>query len=159
MLPLVGDLDFSKYFGFAFRVTSVVAIIMFLDTLFKNLIKIYSTKFDILKTSGGIAQGVIRGVVYGIGLLILVDSFGISITPILASLGVGSLAIALALQPTLENFFAGIQIVIDKPIKVGQFVKLESGEGGYIVKIGWRSTWLRMLQNKLVQVMAALWGL
>jgi len=128
MLPLDGDLEFAKYFGIALRVTSIVAVIMFLDTLFKNLIKVYSAKSDILKTSGGIAQGLVRGIVYGIGFLILIDSFGISITPILASLGVGSLAIALALQPTLENFFAGIQIVIDKPIMVGQFVKLDSGE-------------------------------
>jgi small-conductance mechanosensitive channel len=74
----------------------------------------------------------------------------VSITPILASLGVGSLAIALALQPTLENFFAGIQLIIDKPIQVGQFVKLESGEEGYVHKIGWRSTWVRMLANNMV---------
>jgi len=85
-------------------------------------------------------------------MLILLDSFGVSITPILASLGVGSLAVALALQPTLENFFSGIQLIVDKPIAVGQFIRLESGEEGYVEKIGWRSTWVRMLPNNVVVI-------
>ena len=86
------------------------------------------------------------------GLLILMDSFGVSITPLLASLGIGSLAVALALQPTLENFFSGIQIIVDKPIKIGQFIKLDSGEEGYVAKVGWRSTWIRMLPNNVVVI-------
>ncbi len=90
--------------------------------------------------------------VFGIGFLVLLDSFGISITPIMASLGIGSLAVALALQPTLENFFSGVQIVVDKPITVGQFVQLDSGEEGYVEKIGWRSTWVRMLANNVVVI-------
>jgi small-conductance mechanosensitive channel len=75
---------------------------------------------------------------------------GVSITPIIASLGVGSLAVALALQPVLENFFSGISILMDKPIKVGHFISLDSGEEGYVVKIGWRSTWVRVLPNNIV---------
>jgi len=45
-----------------------------------------------------------------------------------------------------------VQLVIDKPIKVGQFVKLDSGEEGYVHKIGWRSTWVRMLPNNVVVI-------
>ena len=127
-------------------------MIVFFDKLLRNLIHTYSNKIEVLKTSGNVAQVIIRVAVFGLGLLILMDSFGISITPIIASLGVGSLAIALALQPTLENFFAGIQLVVDKPIKVGQFVKLDSGEEGYVHKIGWRSTWVRMLPNNVVVI-------
>jgi len=85
-----------------------------------------------------------------IGLLIILDSFGISITPILASLGIGSLAVALALQPTLENLFSGAQLIVDKPVELGQFIRLESGEEGYVEKIGWRSTWVRMLPNNMI---------
>ncbi len=67
-------------------------------------------------------------------------------------MGVGSLAVALALQPTLENFFSGVQLIMDKPIKVGHFVKLDSGEEGYVHKIGWRSTWVRMPSNNVVVI-------
>jgi small-conductance mechanosensitive channel len=97
-----------------------------------------------------VAQGFVRVIVIGLGLLILLDSFGVSITPVLASLGIGSLAVALALQPTLENFFSGIQLVMDEPVKVGQFIQLESGEEGYVHKVGWRSTWIHMLPNNMV---------
>ena len=150
--PISKEAELTTYFLIALKATTVVAVVLFFDRLLRNLIQTYTHKVDILKTSGGIAQGFIRVIVIGLGLLILLDSFGVSITPVLASLGIGSLAVALALQPTLENFFSGIQIVIDKPVKVGQFIKLDSGEEGYVHKIGWRSTWVRMLPNNTVVI-------
>jgi len=65
--------------------------------------------------------------VFGIGALILLGTLGISVTPFIASLGITSLAAALALQPTLENFFSGVQLVIDKPIRAGDYIELDSG--------------------------------
>ncbi len=150
--PILTDSDLSRFVIVALKTTTILAIILFLDRFFNNLIHVYSRKVDILKTSGGVARGFVRIIVMALGLLILMDSFGVSITPILASLGIGSLAVALALQPTLENFFSGIQIVIDKPVKVGQFIKLDSGEEGYVERVGWRSTWVRMLQNNVVVI-------
>ena len=148
--PLSTEDGFMHYFVIGFKVTTVIAIIMFLDKFLQNLLRVYGHKIEALRDTGKITQGFVRAIVIGLGALMLLDSFGVSITPILASLGIGSLAIALALQPTLENFFAGIQIVIDKPLKLGQFVKLDSGEEGYVEKIGWRSTWVRMLPNNVV---------
>ncbi|MBU4589502.1 MAG: mechanosensitive ion channel family protein [Candidatus Omnitrophica bacterium] len=150
--PILTDSDLSRLIIVALKTTAILAIVLFLDRLFNNLIHVYSRKVNILKTSGGVARGFVRIIVMALGLLILLDSFGVSITPILASLGIGSLAVALALQPTLENFFSGIQIVIDKPVKVGQFIKLDSGEEGYVERVGWRSTWVRMLQNNVVVI-------
>ncbi|MFH1310368.1 MAG: mechanosensitive ion channel family protein [Candidatus Omnitrophota bacterium] len=142
--------ELLKFVDLAFKVTAIIAVIIFTDRLFRGIINTYSEKFPILRGSSGVVHVVVRAVVMGLGVLILLDNFGISITPILASLGIGSLAVALALQPTLENFFSGIQIVVDKPVSVGQFIKLESGEEGYVEKIGWRSTWVRMLPNNVV---------
>ncbi len=139
-------------FVVAFKAATIIAIALFMDRFLNGLLHEYSTKIEILKTSGAIVRGFVRLVVIGLGLLILLDSFGVSITPILASLGIGSLAVALALQPTLENFFAGLQILIDKPVQLGQFIKLESGEEGYVHKIGWRSTWVYTLSNNMVVV-------
>jgi len=144
--------DLLKWVGVAFKATTIIAVIIFFDRLFKGVLDTYSHRIRLLETSKGMMHGVIRAIVMGLGLLILLDSFGVSITPILASLGVGSLAIALALQPTLENFFAGIQLLVDKPISIGQFIKLDSGEEGYVHKIGWRSTWVRMLPNNVVVI-------
>jgi small-conductance mechanosensitive channel len=144
--------ELLAFVDIAFKVTTIIAVILFVDRLFRGLIDVYSSKIPILKDSGGVMRMVVRVVVLGLGGLILLDSFGVSITPVLASLGIGSLALALALQPTLENFFSGIEILIDKPVIVGQFVKLESGEEGCVEKIGWRSTRVRVLPNNIIVV-------
>ncbi len=150
--PIDQGSELTMYFLMGLKTITIVAVILFLDKISSNLIHTYSNKIDILKTSGGVVRGFVRIIVIALGVLILLDSFGVSITPILASLGIGSLAVALALQPTLENLFAGIQIIIDKPIKIGQFVKLDSGEEGYVEKVGWRSSWIRMLPNNVVVI-------
>jgi len=65
---------------------------------------------------------------------------------------VGSVAVALALQETLSNFFAGFYLLADRPVATGDYIKLDSGQEGYVVGIGWRSTSLRTLSNNLVVV-------
>ncbi|MBI5149943.1 MAG: mechanosensitive ion channel [Candidatus Omnitrophica bacterium] len=150
LIPYATHAGLTNDFLVAFKAVTVVAIVLFTERALTRIIYEYADKVEILKSSGGIVRGFMRLAVIGIGLLVLLDSFGVSVTPVLASLGIGSLAVALALQPTLENLFAGIQIVIDKPIHVGHFIKLESGEEGYVHKIGWRSTWVRLLSNNIV---------
>lgn len=140
----------AHYFPVIFKAVLIVSLVIFMERFLIHVIQEYSERVEILRSSGGFIRGVTRVVVVGLGLLVLLDSFGISVTPVLASLGIGSLAVALALQPTLENLFAGVQIVIDKPIQVGHFIKLESGEEGYVHKIGWRSTWIRLLPDNMV---------
>src|SRR5262249_44122349 len=81
----------------------------------------------------GLGQSVARRVVYCVGLLVLLAALGIQITPILAALGVGGLAVALALQDTLSNLFAGIHLLADKPIRVGDYVKVADTAEGHVV--------------------------
>ena len=100
----------------------------------------------------GLAQTVVKVSVLAIGGLILLGELGVAITPVLTALGVGGLAVALALQDTLSNLFAGVHLLADKPIRVGDFVRLESGIEGFVTDIGWRSTRIRMLPNNLVIV-------
>ena len=99
-----------------------------------------------------ITENIIRIVVYGVGILIILNQFGISIAPILATLGVGGLAVALGLKDTLANFFAGLHIVATKQIRVGDYLKLSSGEEGYVHDISWRTTKIRTLAENLVLV-------
>lgn len=126
------------------------ALVFFADRFLVGLIQTYANSSDVLRTSQGIIAGLVRGLVLGIGLLIALGTLGIAITPIVASLGITSLAVALALQPTLTNFFSGMQLVIDKPIRVGDYIELDSGEQGFVEKIGWRTTWIKMLPNNIV---------
>jgi small-conductance mechanosensitive channel len=100
----------------------------------------------------GLAQTSVRLTVLLLGGLVLLGVLGIEITPILTALGVGGLAVALALQDTLSNLFAGIHLLADKPIRVGDYVKIADDIEGYVVDVGWRSTRVRMLQNNVVVV-------
>lgn len=150
MLPLILNGKLTNSFVVVFKAVTIVAVILFIDKFIHGLLKEYDQKLTIFKSSGDIIRGLVRGLVIGLGVLILLDSFGVSITPIIASLGIGSLAIALAIQPTMENLFAGFQVVIDKPFLIGHFVMLESGEEGYVVKIGWHSTWVKKLDNNVI---------
>ncbi|HKA33834.1 MAG TPA: mechanosensitive ion channel family protein, partial [Candidatus Binatia bacterium] len=95
---------------------------------------------------------VIKIVMVAVGAMLLLDNLGVSLTPILTTLGIGSLAVAIGLQDTLGNFFAGLYLKVDRPIDIGHYIKLQSGEEGYVVRIGWRSTRIRMLPNNMVIV-------
>jgi small-conductance mechanosensitive channel len=79
-----------------------------------------------------------RIVIFGIGILVILHSLGISIAPLLTALGIGGLAVALALQDTLSNLFAGLHILMTRQIKPGDYIRLESGEEGFVVDITWR---------------------
>ena len=91
-------------------------------------------------------------VMVAVGAMLLLDNLGISLTPILTTLGIGSLAVAIGLQDTLGNFFAGLYLKVDRPVDIGHYIKLQSGEEGYVERIGWRSTRIRMLPNNMVVV-------
>src|SRR4029079_18605703 len=100
----------------------------------------------------GLARAAVRVFVLVIGGLILLDVLGVKITPLLTSLGVGGLAVALALQDSLSNLFAGVHLLADRPIRVGDYVKIADSVEGHVVDIGWRSTRVRMLQNIVVTI-------
>jgi len=85
-----------------------------------------------------------------LGILLTLGAFGLKITPILTALGVGGLAVALALQDTLSNLFAGFYIAVAGQIRVSDYIKLSTGEEGYVTDITWRSTAVRGLTNNLV---------
>jgi len=100
----------------------------------------------------GLTRTITRLAVLATGLLILLAYLKISITPMLTALGIGGLAVALALQNTLANFFAGLHILVERPIFVGDFIRLESGQEGVVTDIGWRTTRIRTLSANMVVV-------
>jgi small-conductance mechanosensitive channel len=99
-----------------------------------------------------LSRNVLRAAVLGIGTLLVLSNLGVEITPLLTALGVGSLAVALALQSTLSNLFAGLHISVAKPVRVGDFVELEGGVQGFVMDIGWRATKVRELSNNVIVV-------
>src|SRR3990172_10401762 len=123
-----------------------------LANLISKLIQYAIENRELPLPATGLSRTVIKAVVLTIGILIILSSLGISITPLITALGVGGLAVALALQDTLSNLFAGIHILVERPVRVGDYIKLSSGEEGYVMDIGWRTTRIKMLANNVIIV-------
>jgi len=135
---------------------TTVAILFSVTIFFANalgeFVVSYTAKYSETLPSTSIFRNITRLVILIIGFLIILQRIGISISPLLTALGVGGLAVALALQDTLSNLFAGIHILVSKQVRPGDFIKLETGEEGYVVDISWRNTTIRMLPNNLVVI-------
>jgi len=130
----------------------ILTVTMAASRIGSGLLARYTTDAGAAVTTTSLTQNVARIGIFGCGILLILSNLGISITPLLTALGVGSLAVALALQPTLSNLFAGIHITLAKPIRVGDFIELESGQQGFVEDIGWRATRIRALPNNLFLV-------
>ncbi|MFF0061279.1 mechanosensitive ion channel family protein [Streptomyces sp. NPDC005279] len=100
--------------------------------------------------SATIFVNITRVVVLAMGFLVVLETLGVSIAPLLTALGVGGLAVALALQDTLANLFAGVHILASRTVQPGDYIRLSSGEEGYVVDINWRNTVVRQLSSNLV---------
>lgn len=130
----------------------ILSVTLVLANILVGFVNLYSRKVGGGLLSTSMFPNITRILVFIIGILIIMQSLGISIAPILTALGVGGLAVALALQETLSNLFAGIQMIASKQIKPGDYVKLNSGEEGYVSDITWRFTTIRALPNNMIIV-------
>ena len=99
-----------------------------------------------------VARRLTTGLIYGLGGLVVLDLLNVNINPLVASLGLGGLAVALAIQPTLANLFAGTYVMTEGVINPGDYIEMEGGTAGYVVEVGWRSTRIRTWGNNLVVV-------
>jgi small-conductance mechanosensitive channel len=92
------------------------------------------------------------GGIYVLGGMLVLDALNVNISPIIAGLGLGGLAVALAIQPTLSNLFAGTYVMTEGVVKEGDYIELENGVAGYVIDVGWRSVRLRTWSNNLVVI-------
>ena len=141
---------------------SVIGAILIVSVLVNSVASVALQWLQVRMTvSGGgdasgwalpLARRGIAVVVVGIGAMLSLDILGINVTPLIAGLGIGGLAVALALQPTLSNLFAGTYVVSEGVVSVGDYVEMENGVSGYVVDVSWRSTRLRTWTNNLVVI-------
>jgi small-conductance mechanosensitive channel len=133
-------------------VLGAVSVTLAVATLASRSVDAYGDLIAPALPVSSLTRNVAWSVIAILGLLVILNGLGLSITPMLTALGVGGLAVALALQEPLANFFAGLFITLAGQIRVGDYVKLDSGQEGYVADFSWRSTRLQMLANNLVVV-------
>ena len=117
-----------------------------------DLVRFYGGQIPGAMPVTTLTQSLAQISVFLLAALIVLNHFDVSITPILTALGVGGLAVALALQDTLSNLFGGFYVAVAGQVRLGDYIKLNTGEEGYVADIGWRSTTLRALAHNLIIV-------
>ena len=136
----------------ALLVVLIVSVTWTLARLAGDLVRVYVDTVAGVLPSANLVTNLLRATVLTIGGLVILQTLGISITPLLTALGVGGLAVGLALQDTLANLFAGIHILLSRQVRPGDFVRLGSGEEGFVQDVTWRYTTIRQLANNLTIV-------
>lgn len=133
------------------KILLIIAILSVTAVAARITVGFINLRRDVLPSTS-IFTNLTKILIFAIGILIILQALGISITPLITALGIGGLAVALALQDTLSNLFAGIHIIVSKQLKPGDYVQLDSGEEGYVIDVSWRNTAIRALPNNIIVV-------
>jgi small-conductance mechanosensitive channel len=121
--------------------------------IIRGMLRRPGTRFARVRAVGNLVSRLVAISVYTIAFLTVLSQYGISITPILTSLGIAGLAVALALQDTLANFFAGMWIQTGRAMRPGHYIRLEDLKlEGHVVDVGWRTTLIKTTSNNVVVV-------
>ena len=144
--------DYSTFILIVIKIILIASITHAMAKLVLGLFELWSKKQEGGFPSTTIFTNIVKITIYVIGLLIILDSVNISIAPMLTALGVGGLAVSLALKDTLSDVFAGLHILLSKKVQPGDFVSLDSGEMGYIQNITWRNTKMLERTNNILHI-------
>jgi small-conductance mechanosensitive channel len=152
----VTNLKAESIFSKIFIIIIIVIIGMVISRVIHAILEWYSVEIAPRTTSDfddrlvPLLSRVADIIVYSFAFLVILGRIGVNIGPYLAGLGIGGLAVALALQPTLTNFLSGTYVISDSVIRKGDYIQLESGVEGTVEEIGWRITKIRHWQGNLV---------
>lgn len=136
--------DFVKpHMQMVFFNALTLTITLFIAHLVSAFLQYKLSNSNTRNGSTSILATVINVGVYAIGIILILDAHGISISPLLTALGVGGLASALALQDTLANLFSGITTLVSKQIRIGDYIKLNKDASGRVIDMNWHNTTLR----------------
>ena len=150
--------SYKLYLNGIFYVLIVFVITFALMGLVSLAVRIYSKSLIEKKMLGDkedffpLLVRVFKIIIFIIALIIIMKHFKQDVQALVVSLGIGSLAIALAAQETLANMIAGFVIMTDRPFRVGDRIQLSSGEKGDVYEIGLRSTKVKTFDNTLLIV-------
>ncbi|MCX8007750.1 MAG: mechanosensitive ion channel family protein [Coriobacteriia bacterium] len=147
-LPPAADVLLTRSLLVAGGVTLTVAA----TRIAVGLVREYAVSPEGPLPSTSIFVNLTRIAVIALGALLVLHALGISVTPVLTALGVGGLAVALALQDTLSNLFAGLQLLASRQIHPGDHLTLDTGQEGVVQDVTWRYTTLLAQGGNLVVV-------
>lgn len=128
----------------------IVSVTIFVANLTVSIIKHLFERKKLPTAGTTLTFIIIQTVIYITGFLLMLSHLGVPITPLITTLGIGGLAIGLALKDTLANIFSGLYILIEKRIDIGDFIEIDDKKRGYITDINWRTTTIKTLSNDTI---------
>ena len=128
----------------------IISFTLVLMRICVDFTNFYSQKAGVLDSSVTLLENCIQIFICFIGLLIIIQTLGIAIWPLLTALGVGGVTIALAVRDSVASLFVGINILISSGLKPGHYIKLETGDEGYVEDIKWRYTTIKTITDVLI---------
>ena len=141
---------YLRYIPKTLAVLWVASLTIAASGLVGKLVGFYGGRVTGAQSVSSITRRLAQIAVVAFGVAWLLHLFDVSLTPIVTTLGVGGLAVALGLQDTLSNLFAGFYVSISGFVHIGDYIRLNSGEEGYITDINWRCTIMRNGNNLVV---------
>ncbi len=142
----------TKIFSYVLFTTNVYTITRVIARTLAGMVDFYLEQSDGGFPKSSLLHNLLTFVIYGMGIIIVLQYCGISIAPIITAMGVGGMAMALGMQDTLANIFSGIHLIISKQIKLDEFIKLSTGEQGRVTDITWRYTTIQSLMGNVVVI-------
>ena len=130
-------------------VWAVYRLVDLVASYFESLARRTESRFDDLLVP--MIRRAMKIIVVAFGLLFIADNFNIDITSLLAGLGIGGIAFALAAKDTVENVFGSLTVMFDKPFEIGDWIKLNELEGT-VEQVGFRSTRIRTFYNSQITI-------
>jgi small-conductance mechanosensitive channel len=130
----------------------VASVTIALASMGSKLVRWYGPRTTPAAPVSALTQNLVRIVITTLGVLVIVRSLGYDITPMLTALGVGGLAVALALQQPLSNLFSGLFVTLAGQIQIGDYVRLDTGVEGVVTDFNWHSTLIQAPAGNLVIV-------
>jgi small-conductance mechanosensitive channel len=142
----------APHISLIFELLIAVIIIFTVAKITSGLIKYYGVVRPSIKTIVPTVDKIAKALIAFLGFMVILNILGVPVTAPLAAMGIGGIAIAFALQSTLNDFLSGVYIMADRPIRTGDYIELETGQKGYVTDIGWRSTRIRELPNNIIVI-------
>ncbi|MGC9517418.1 MAG: mechanosensitive ion channel family protein [Methanomicrobiales archaeon] len=118
--------------------------------LTSGFVNLYTKRAEGVFPSTSFFGNITKVIIILIGVMVVIQFIGISITPMLTAFGIGGIAVALALEDTLSNMFAGLNVITSKEMKMGDYIMLSTGEEGYVQDITWRNTTIKAITNNTI---------
>jgi small-conductance mechanosensitive channel len=142
----------AGHLGLLLRVLAIIVGAFVVGRAISGIVTHYGERKPSMRGMVPLLSRILNIFVHVLAFIIILYALGVNITAFVAGLGIAGIAVAFAMQETLSQFFAGMYVLSEQPIRVGDFVELETGQMGYVAEIGWRAVKIRELSNNIIVI-------